>query len=103
MVKASIKEHRLAAYAHSAWSGWMEYLFEKSQLNDDGTVTIPRWAVERWKRQAKTSYRNLPDEEKLSDLKEANRIIAILNDGKTYCYCNTVDDICCCFDDNGYS
>ena len=67
----------LADYAHQAWSGWMEYLFSKSAKNSDGTITIPRWAVERWTRQMNTPYNELPENEKDSDRKEADRMIAI--------------------------
>jgi hypothetical protein len=66
---------KLADLAHRQWSGWMEYLFEKSTLNDDGTVTIPKWAADRWKRQVETAYADLPEEEKESDREEARRVI----------------------------
>lgn len=69
----------LAAYAHNAWSGWMVYLFGKSKKNEDGTVTIPMWAVERWERQASSKYNQLPEEEKASDRKEAKEILCTLN------------------------
>lgn len=68
---------QLAEYAHDAWSGWMRYLFEKATENDDGTVTIPAWAVERWKRQITTPYADLPENEKESDRLEADKILAI--------------------------
>jgi hypothetical protein len=68
----------LAALAHEQWSGWMEYLFSKSQDNADGTVTIPAWAVERWKRQMTTPYAELPEAEKNSDRQEADRVLALL-------------------------
>jgi len=68
----------LASYAHEAWSGWMRYLFKKSTENDDGTVTIPRWAVERWRRQMNTAYADLPESEKKSDRDEARKIIEVL-------------------------
>jgi hypothetical protein len=68
---------QLAAYAHEAWSGWMRYLFEKSQANPDGTVTIPAWAVDRWRRQMDTPYAALPEAEKASDRAEADRMLAI--------------------------
>lgn len=70
----------LAAYAHEAWSGWMNYLFDKSIHNSDGTVTIPKWAVDRWKRQAYTPYKELPEEEKKSDLAEADKMLKIVDD-----------------------
>lgn len=67
----------LANYAHEAWSGWMRYLFEKSTHNDDGTITIPAWAVERWQRQMNTPYVDLPESEKDSDRAEAEKMLAI--------------------------
>ncbi len=70
-------EDKLADYAHRSWAGWMEYLFEKSTLNVDGTVTIPKWAVQRWSRQMNTDYHDLPESEKESDLNEADRILSI--------------------------
>ena len=69
----------MAAYAHKAWSGWMVYLFEKSKKNKDGTMTIPAMSVDRWERQAVTSYSNLPEGEKASDRKEAKEILGIVN------------------------
>ncbi|MCP3966699.1 MAG: hypothetical protein GY718_10165 [Lentisphaerae bacterium] len=56
----------------------MAYLFEKSVANEDGTMTIPQWAVERWTRQMNTKYVDLPEEEKESDRQEAEKIIAII-------------------------
>jgi hypothetical protein len=69
----------LSEYAHNAWSGWMKYLFEKSTINDDGTCTIPKWAVEKWVRQSETLYELLPEEEKNSDRKEADEMLKIFN------------------------
>jgi len=68
----------LAEYAHNAWAGWMIYLFIKSTTNSDGTVTIPKWAVDRWTRQAATPYIDLPEKEKESDREEADEMIAIV-------------------------
>jgi len=78
----------LADYAHEAWAGWMMHLFEKSQANTDGTVTIPKNLVDRWHRQAHTLYSDLPENEQLSDVDEAVKIlntirsVAHLNEGK---------------------
>jgi len=71
---------KLANYAHEAWSGWMNYLFKKSITNVNGTVIIPKWAVDRWKRQASTSYQNLPSNEQISDQIEANKILDIFRE-----------------------
>lgn len=76
----------LAKYAHQAWAGWMEYLFAKSIYHegcikcnsDKGEYIIPRWAVERWKRQMNTPYEELSEEEKQSDREEADRMIEIM-------------------------
>ena len=68
----------LAEYAHDAWAGWMLYVFQKSNINGDGTATIPAWAVERWSRQANTPYSSLPGNEQESDRAEARKIIYAL-------------------------
>lgn len=72
----------LAEYAHEAWSGWMRYLFSKCEqdFDSDGydALVIPNWAVERWARQAKTPYKYLPEEEKITDRDEARRILRTL-------------------------
>lgn len=69
---------KLAEYAHTAWSGWMVYLFEKSTKNIDDSFTIPKWAVDRWTRQATTEYKDLPVDEKASDRLEARKMIKIM-------------------------
>lgn len=68
---------QLAEYAHERWSGWMEYLFDKSPINPVGAATIPIERVERWWRLMRTDYANLREEEKESDRDEADRMIAI--------------------------
>lgn len=73
------KREMLAEYAHDAWSGWMRYLFDKSTHNQDGSVTIPVWAVERWKRQLNTPYADLPENEKQLDRNEADKMIRIFD------------------------
>lgn len=77
-VLLSVRES-LSEYAHEAWSGWMIYMFSKMTLNDDGTATMPKWAVERWTRQMNTKYSELPESEKDSDRDEADRILSIIN------------------------
>lgn len=74
----------LAQYAHEAWSGWMQYLFKKGNIEPrqvDGKFeyvwVMPQWALERWQRQMNTSYADLPDSEKESDRLEADRMIEV--------------------------
>ena len=74
----SVRES-LSEYAHEAWSGWMVYALSKMTLNEDGTATMPKWAVERWMRQANTKFSDLPESEKESDRDEADRMLSILN------------------------
>jgi hypothetical protein len=69
----------LAAYAHEAWSGWMKYLWNKcDDIDAEGTIRIPNWAVARWDRQMNTPYADLPESEKQSDRDEADRMLAIV-------------------------
>ncbi len=69
---------RFAELAHIQWSGWMIHLFNKSIKNEDGSVTIPAKLVTRWEQQSSTPYFNLPEDERKSDLSEADRVLAIL-------------------------
>jgi hypothetical protein len=84
---------KLADYAHEAWSGWMKHLFDLSkitytrnyqsdELTPEGVLLIPDALVKRWQRQMTTSYNELSDAEKDSDRKEADKILAILEDHK---------------------
>jgi hypothetical protein len=76
--KNALRE-QFADLAHRQWSGWMEYLFEKSTKNEDGTVTIPKWAVDRWNRQIATEYKDLSEQEKDSDRAEADKFLTVLD------------------------
>lgn len=69
---------KLAALAHEQWSGWMRYLFGKCAIYEEGSAIIPAWAVKRWQRQMNTAYSDLPEEEKESDRREADKMLAIL-------------------------
>ena len=58
---------KIADKTHEVWCNWMKYLFEKCEMNEDGTATIPEWAVVRWTRQMNTPYEDLTEDEKQSD------------------------------------
>ncbi len=72
-----VLREQLAELAHEQWSGWMHYLFSKGTYNDDGTWTMPEWAVNRWVIQMGTPYGKLSEEEKESDRKEADKFWAV--------------------------
>ena len=66
---------KLADVQHEIWSHWMKYLFEVTVQNDDGTVTIPADKVANWKRQMVTSFADLSEKEKQSDIEQAQKVI----------------------------
>jgi len=70
---------KLAALCHDQWSGWMVYLFSKCEQGDDGTLIMPKWAVEQWSCQAGTKYAGLTPKERDSDRKEADKFLAVLS------------------------
>ncbi len=74
----SVTRERLADNAHSSWSNWMAYLFEHSKHNKNGSVTIPKKLVNKWKRQMETSFEDLIPAEKWSDYAEADKIMNLL-------------------------
>ena len=56
----------------------MEYLFDKCELAEGGKgFLIPREFVNRWMRQMKTPYEELPENEKESDKIEADKLIEL--------------------------
>lgn len=69
---------QLAALSHEQWSQWMEYLFARCEMQPDGSAAIPAALVERWTRQMKTLYDDLPEAEKESDRREADRVLQIV-------------------------
>lgn len=76
--KVTDRREQFAELAHDQWSGWMRYLFSKCERNDDGTVTMPRWAVERWERQMTTPYAELSPSEQDSDRNQADKFLRLL-------------------------
>ena len=76
--RSKIMKEKLSEFAHKQWSGWMRYLFSKGIFNDDGTWTMPKWAVDRWISQMNTEYKDLSEKEKESDRKEANDMIKMI-------------------------
>lgn len=74
----SIRE-KLSEYAHSSWSGWMEYLFSKCKIDSNDNAIIPKLFVKRWIRQMKTNYLHLSEHEKESERLEADRILNIIS------------------------
>lgn len=77
----------LANYSHEAWSSWMRYMFSRGKINSDGSWTMPVNLVARWCRQMNTPYENLPEDEKISDLKEAKSIFNLVQDFN----CSTIE------------
>jgi len=63
---------------HQRWAGWQEYLHSLCIKNQDGSLTIPKERVERWERQIKTTYGELPEEEKEFDRIEVRKYLALL-------------------------
>ncbi len=68
----------LADLEHDSWVRWMEHLFSVSEENEDGSMTIPKDKVERWKRQLETDYEDLSNKEKESDRKEVRKFIKVI-------------------------
>ena len=81
-MNTNIREE-VATLAHEQWSGWMIFLFAKSEHRPDGSVVIPSDLVKRWERQMNTDYFNLPENEKDSDRVEADKFIQLFSNFAT--------------------
>ena len=73
------QRERLATYAHTAWTGWMRYLFQKCIWNKDGSITVPAAYVTALYKQMDTPYAELSHEEQEADRAEADKMIALLD------------------------
>jgi hypothetical protein len=80
---------KFAAMCHEQWSGWTKWIFEKCDENKDlyGHVkgllaikesVIPKNFEERWKMQMTTDYKDLSEEDKEKDRREARKFLDIL-------------------------
>jgi hypothetical protein len=70
----------VASLVHDIWSRWMEYVFSKAVLNEDGSYTIPVEFVDRWQRQIDTFYEDLTEKERYSDKEFAKEILQVIKD-----------------------
>lgn len=69
----------LAAILHEIWAHWMRYLFSCCRIDSaTGELVIPSEHWRRWKRQMKTPYFELSEEEHRSDREQADKVIEAL-------------------------
>ena len=68
----------LADIEHQRWSHWQKYMHSVCVKHEDGTLTIPKWAVDGWERQANTSYKDLTEKEKDSDREQVHFYWALI-------------------------
>lgn len=69
----------LADNEHSRWANWQKYVHSKCIKNKDGSLTIPKEYVDHWNYEINTEYKDLPENIKESDRKEARKILETLN------------------------
>ena len=68
----------LASIEHERWSHWQRYMHSMGRRQPDGSLIIPAELVQRWDRQAATSYNSLSSEEKESDRQQVGRYLPII-------------------------
>ena len=89
---ASLLEE-IASREHEQWAHWMNYLFSKcaEEVRSDtkgefktGNFIIPKYLVERWMWQMNTPHSELPEDEKKSDITEAEKVLEIIKNHHEY-------------------
>lgn len=80
---------KLAKYAHTAWSSYMKYLFNKLEETDNGDLIIPQEYVNNLWNLIHAKYDDLSEEQKGYDREEADKILEIVlkiavKDGSLY-------------------
>jgi hypothetical protein len=72
---------KVAELCHIQWSNWMKHLFSKSKdLNEE--IIILDFFENQWKYQIKTSYKDLSEEDKEKDRREALKFIDLFKQYK---------------------
>lgn len=84
--QAGVRE-ALAVLCHQQWSSWIKYMLsvcseDRGPFNPDGTVTIPKEAIDHWLRQTSTPHAELTEEARDSTRRRADEIIVLL---ATFC------------------
>jgi len=69
---------KLANIEHQRWAHWQKYIHSVCVKNDNGTLTIPEWAVIGWGKQINTNYEDLTKKEKDSDREQVYKYLKIL-------------------------
>ena len=66
----------IANVQHKIWAHWMLYVFTYcGHTRDDGSFVIKKECVSRWKRQIVQEYKDLMEQEKESDRKQARKVL----------------------------
>jgi len=70
---------RLARYSHASWIGVLLPLFDVSEENEDGSLTIPKTEVAWRRRLMEIPYGRLEDNDKEISRWDADRMLEIVN------------------------
>ncbi|RDJ05076.1 hypothetical protein [Rhizobium grahamii] len=68
----------LAAIEHERWAHWQQYMHSEAERQPDGSLLIPAALVERWERQIKTDYDQLPEDERESDREQVMKYLPLV-------------------------
>lgn len=69
----------LAAEIHEIWGHRMRHMLSGGKEMVGGVLLLEQ-DVSRWRRQMETEYANLADEEKASDLEQADKIVEVIDE-----------------------
>ncbi|MFA5993344.1 MAG: hypothetical protein WC823_00120 [Parcubacteria group bacterium] len=70
---------KLADIEHQRWADWQKYLHSLCDVNPNGSLTIPSFFVNKWKKQIETPYQRLSEKEKDSDREQVQRYWNLIN------------------------
>lgn len=74
----------LAAVEHERWAHWQQYLHDRCQRTDNGSLVIPAELVERWSAQIATPYTELSEAERESDRVQVRRYLPLIIEALTH-------------------
>lgn len=63
----------VASVVHEIWAHWQTYLHSQCEELPDGSLKIPKELVEQWNQQIGLKYEQLTQNEKESDIEQAQK------------------------------
>ncbi len=78
MIDGVEEREMVASLVHELWIQWMQYFQKQVRWIEGMGWAIPEDIIVRWQRQMRTKYDDLPEEDKESNRRQADKILDLM-------------------------